>query len=205
MAPGRRRQSGAVPGDSLSRQEQSALRRFTLAEGALMLSLGTLALIFPLVASVWLTAVVALVFLVAGVVSWITTLARACHPSGPHAFGRFVVATLLVLTLLWPWRQGWCLCWRGLVNGMGHPDDWGLDPDVETVPTPLDAGPSRGDQLSLQRPGSARLPCPFPPRGQRGSTLMERPQPVMGSSRALDRQGWGLARCAQTPGTLKPR
>ncbi len=29
-----------------------------------------------------------------------------------------MVATLLVLTGLWPWRQGWCLCWRGLVNGM---------------------------------------------------------------------------------------
>ena len=52
MAPDRTKQAGAVPGDSISRQEQSALRRFTLAEGALMLSLGTLALIFPLVASV---------------------------------------------------------------------------------------------------------------------------------------------------------
>ena len=47
MAPDRTRQSWAVPGDSLSRQEQSALRRFTLAKGALILSLGTLALIFP--------------------------------------------------------------------------------------------------------------------------------------------------------------
>jgi uncharacterized membrane protein HdeD (DUF308 family) len=101
MVPDRTKQAGAVPGDSVSRQEQSALRRFTLAEGALMLSLGTLALIFPLVASVWLTGVVALVFLVAGVVSWITTLARARHLSGPHAFGRFVVATLLVLTGIW--------------------------------------------------------------------------------------------------------
>ena len=101
MAPDRTKQAGAVPGDSISRQEQSALRRFTLAEGALMLSLGTLALIFPLVASVWLTGVVALVFLVAGVVSWITTLARARHLSGSHAFGRFVVATLLVLTGIW--------------------------------------------------------------------------------------------------------
>jgi hypothetical protein len=48
MAPDRTRQSWAVPGDSLSRQEQSALRRFTLAEGALMLSLDTSALILSL-------------------------------------------------------------------------------------------------------------------------------------------------------------
>jgi hypothetical protein len=48
MAPDRTRQSWAVPGDSLSRQEQSALRRFNLAEGALMLSLGTSALIADL-------------------------------------------------------------------------------------------------------------------------------------------------------------
>jgi hypothetical protein len=47
MAPDRAKQAGAVPGDSISRQEQSALRRFTLAKGALILSLGTLALIFP--------------------------------------------------------------------------------------------------------------------------------------------------------------
>ncbi len=96
MAPDRTRQSWAVPGDSLSRQEQSTLRRFNLAEGALMLSLGTSALIFPLVASVWLMGVVALVFLMAGVVSWITTLARDCHLSGPTPSGA-----------LW-WRP--CLC-----------------------------------------------------------------------------------------------
>ena len=77
MAPDRAKQAGAVPVNSVSRQEQRALLRFTLAEGALMLSLGTLALIFPLVSSFWLTGVVALVFLVAGVVSWIPTLARA--------------------------------------------------------------------------------------------------------------------------------
>jgi uncharacterized membrane protein HdeD (DUF308 family) len=101
MAPDRAKQAGAAPGDSISRLEQRALRRFTLAEGAAMVTLGTLALIFPLVASVWLTGGVALVFLVAGIVSWITTLARARHLSGPHAFGRFLVATLLVLTGIW--------------------------------------------------------------------------------------------------------
>jgi UDP-N-acetyl-D-mannosaminuronate dehydrogenase len=58
---------------------------------------------------------------------------------------------------------------------------------VIAVPTPLDAGPSCGDQLSLQRPGSTRLPCPFPPHGQRGSTLTKRHQPVMGSPSALNR------------------
>lgn len=66
-----------------------------------MLLLGALALIFPLVASLWLTVIVALVCLVAGVVSWITTLARARHLSGSHAFWRFVVATLLVGIGVW--------------------------------------------------------------------------------------------------------
>jgi len=94
---------------------------------------------------------------------------------------------------------------EGIGQWHGHPGDWGLDPDDETVPTSLEAGPSWGDQLSLQRPGSARLPCPFPPHGQHESTLMERPQSVMGSFKAPDRQGSSFARCAQTARTLRPR
>lgn len=85
--------------------EQRALRRFTLAEGLLMLVLGSLALIFPLVASVWVAGAVALAFLVAGLVSWLTTLARARWLSGQHAFWRFVVATLLVVTGVWMLSQ----------------------------------------------------------------------------------------------------
>jgi uncharacterized membrane protein HdeD (DUF308 family) len=82
-------------------QEESALRTFTLAEGIMMLVLGTLALIFPLVASVWVTAVVALVFLVAGLISGINTLGRARQLAAQHTLWRLVVATLLVVSGLW--------------------------------------------------------------------------------------------------------
>lgn len=50
----------------LERQQVAALRTFTIAEGVLMLVLGVLALVFPVVASFWITAVVALAFLVGG-------------------------------------------------------------------------------------------------------------------------------------------
>jgi uncharacterized membrane protein HdeD (DUF308 family) len=66
-----------------------------------MLVLGSLALLFPLMVSVWLTGVVAVVFVVAGVVRWITTLGRARHLSRVHAFSSFVMATLLVLSGIW--------------------------------------------------------------------------------------------------------
>ena len=45
------------------------LRAFTLFEGVLMLVLGVLALLFPLLASRWVTAVVAVAFLVGGIVN----------------------------------------------------------------------------------------------------------------------------------------
>lgn len=85
----------------LARRERGALRRFTLLEGGAMLLLGALAFLFPLIVSYWLTGVIAVVFVVAGVVRWITTLGRARHLSGPHAFSSFVVATLLVLSGIW--------------------------------------------------------------------------------------------------------
>lgn len=87
--------------DSSVKCEEIALRSFTLAEGIMMLVLGSLALIFPLVASIWVTGFVAMVFLVAGLVSWINTLARARHLSGHHTFWRLVVATLLVVSGIW--------------------------------------------------------------------------------------------------------
>lgn len=87
--------------DSMIPYEESALRTFTLAEGIMMLVLGTLALVFPLVASVWVTAVVALVFLVAGLISGINIMGRARQLAPQHTFWRLVVATLLVVAGLW--------------------------------------------------------------------------------------------------------
>ena len=46
----------------------AALRSFTLAEGVMLLVLGVLALVFPVLASKWVTAVVAIAFLVGGLV-----------------------------------------------------------------------------------------------------------------------------------------
>ena len=89
------------PGDPNIDAGDNSLRIFTLAEGILMLVLGTLALIFPLVASVWVTGVVALVFLVAGLISWINTLGRARQLDSLHIFWRLVVATLLLLSGIW--------------------------------------------------------------------------------------------------------
>jgi hypothetical protein len=44
----------------------SSLRSFTIAEGILLLVLGLLALLFPVIASAWVTVIVALAFLVGG-------------------------------------------------------------------------------------------------------------------------------------------
>jgi uncharacterized membrane protein HdeD (DUF308 family) len=89
------------PGDPNIDAGDNSLRIFTLAEGILMLVLGMLALIFPLVASVWVTGVVALVFLVAGLISWINALSRARQLDALHTFWLLVVATLLLLLGIW--------------------------------------------------------------------------------------------------------
>ncbi len=70
----------------------ASLRAFTLFEGVLMLVLGVLALVFPLVASVWVTAVVAVAFLVGGLVGWINNLMRS------RLLGRWVVFWRLVVS-----------------------------------------------------------------------------------------------------------
>ena len=75
----------------------SSLRSFTLFEGVLMLVLGVLALIFPVLASVWATAVVALVFLVGGIVGWINNLMRAPLLNRWLVFWRLVVSTLFLV------------------------------------------------------------------------------------------------------------
>jgi uncharacterized membrane protein HdeD (DUF308 family) len=75
----------------------SSLRAFTLFEGVLMLVLGVMALIFPVVASVWATAVVALGFLVGGIVGWINNLMRARLLGRWLVFWRLVVSTLFLV------------------------------------------------------------------------------------------------------------
>ncbi|MEI7664715.1 MAG: DUF308 domain-containing protein [Synechococcaceae cyanobacterium ELA263] len=88
----------------LQRAEDS-LRGLTLAEGILMVVLGVLALIFPLLASVWVTAVVAIAFLVGGLVGWINTLTRAARLQRLVTFGRLVVASLFLVAGLWMVNQ----------------------------------------------------------------------------------------------------
>ena len=88
----------------LERAEES-LRGLTLAEGILLVVLGLLALIFPLVASVWVTAVVAIAFLVGGLVGWINTLTRSSRLRRLITFWRLVVATLFLVAGLWMVQQ----------------------------------------------------------------------------------------------------
>jgi uncharacterized membrane protein HdeD (DUF308 family) len=76
---------------------RSSLRSFTLFEGVLMLVLGVLALIFPVLASVWTTAVVAVAFLVGGIVGWINNLMRARLLGRWLVFWRLVVSTLFLV------------------------------------------------------------------------------------------------------------
>ena len=73
------------------------LRAFTLFEGVLMLVLGVLALLFPILASVWVTTVVAVAFLVGGIVGWINNLRRAKQLSRWLTFWRLVVSTVFVV------------------------------------------------------------------------------------------------------------
>ncbi|MCT0224080.1 HdeD family acid-resistance protein [Synechococcus sp. CS-1328] len=81
------------------------LRSFALAEGILMLVLGLLALFFPVVASIWVTAMVAVAFLVGGLVGWITNLLRARQLRRWLTFSRLLVSTLFVLTGFWMLHQ----------------------------------------------------------------------------------------------------
>ena len=73
------------------------VRAFTLFEGVLMLVLGVLALVFPIMASVWVTTVVAVAFLVGGIVGWINNLMRAKQLSRWLTFWRLVVSTVFVV------------------------------------------------------------------------------------------------------------
>ena len=82
-----------------------ALRSFTLAEGILLLVLGVLALVFPVIASAWVTVVVALAFLVGGIIGWVNSLNRARRLSRWHCFWRLVVSTLFLVTGAWIIQQ----------------------------------------------------------------------------------------------------
>jgi uncharacterized membrane protein HdeD (DUF308 family) len=89
-----------------------SLRAFTLAEGILLLVLGVLALLFPVIASAWVTVVVALAFLVGGIVGWVNNLNRSRRLGRWHCFWRLVVSSLFVLTGAWIIQQcghGRCL------------------------------------------------------------------------------------------------
>jgi uncharacterized membrane protein HdeD (DUF308 family) len=85
--------------------DRSSLRSFTIAEGILLLVLGLLALIFPVVASAWVTVVVALAFLVGGIIGWVNNLNRARRLSRWHCFWRLVVSTLFLVTGAWIIQQ----------------------------------------------------------------------------------------------------
>jgi len=62
-----------------------------------MLVLGVLALVFPIMASVWVATVVAVAFLVGGIVGWINNLMRAKQLSRWLTFWRLVVSTVFVV------------------------------------------------------------------------------------------------------------
>lgn len=76
----------------------AALRAFTLFEGVLMLVLGGLALLAPVLASLWTTAVVAVALLVGGIVGWISNLLRRRALGRGLTFWRLLVSTLFVVT-----------------------------------------------------------------------------------------------------------
>ena len=89
--------------DPLQRRAVKAgqLRGLTQAEGIIMIVLGFLALSFPVVASASVTVMVAIGFLVAGIVGWIDNLLRAKSLGRWYCFWRLVVSTLLLVTGLW--------------------------------------------------------------------------------------------------------
>lgn len=82
-----------------------SLRAFTLSEGVLMLVLGALALVFPVLASRWVTAVVAIAFLVGGLIGWITNLMRTPVLGRGLVLARLVVSTLFLVLGVWMIQQ----------------------------------------------------------------------------------------------------
>lgn len=81
------------------------LRAFTMAEGIVLIVLGVLALVFPVIASAWVTVIVAIAFAVGGIVGWISTLSRARRLSRWHCFWRLVTSTLFLVVGFWIIQQ----------------------------------------------------------------------------------------------------
>jgi len=75
----------------------ASLKAFTLFEGVLMLVLGILALVFPVRSSGVITAVVAVAFLVGGVVGWVSNLMRARQLGRWLSFWRLVVSSVFLV------------------------------------------------------------------------------------------------------------
>jgi uncharacterized membrane protein HdeD (DUF308 family) len=73
------------------------LRSLTLFEGVLSLVLGILALLFPAIASTWVTAMVAVAFLVGGIVGWVNNLLRSALLGRWLTFWRLVVSSLFLV------------------------------------------------------------------------------------------------------------
>ena len=91
--------------DTSARFELGSLRSFTVAEGILMLVLGALALLFPILASAGITVIVAIAFLVGGIVGWINNLNRSRRLGRWHCFWRLVVSTLFLVIGAWILQQ----------------------------------------------------------------------------------------------------
>lgn len=91
------------PAGPLNRRaaEAGRLQGLTQAEGVIMIILGVLALSFPVVASAWVTVMVAIAFLVAGIVGWVDNLSRARRLSRWHCFWRLVVSSLSLVAGIW--------------------------------------------------------------------------------------------------------
>jgi len=67
-------------------EEAGRLRGITQAEGIVMIVLGILALSFPVVASAGVTVMVAIAFLVGGIMGWIDNLSRSKRLDRWHCF-----------------------------------------------------------------------------------------------------------------------
>jgi uncharacterized membrane protein HdeD (DUF308 family) len=87
----------------LTRQALQAgrLKGIAQAEGIVMIVLGILALLFPYVASAGITVMVAVAFLVAGLMGWIDTWSRRLRLNGWHRFLRLILASLFLVTGVW--------------------------------------------------------------------------------------------------------
>jgi uncharacterized membrane protein HdeD (DUF308 family) len=70
-----------------------------------MLVLGVLALIFPVVASAWITVIVAVSFLLGGIVGWVSNLARSRQLGRWYCFWRLVISTLFIVVGAWMIQQ----------------------------------------------------------------------------------------------------